>query len=166
MPRRTHFDEFLCPIAQAAEVIGDPWVLLILREAFAGVTRFGEFERELGIPKNTLTERLEHLIKHGILQKRPLPPRGRRSEYVLTLKGIDLLTITFAMRDWSNKWVYGEGNEPLVVIDRRTGERVPPVTIRAGGGDEIPLFELQPQAGPGADAPLRKRLRELSGERP
>ncbi len=164
MPKRTHFDQILCPIAQAAEVVGDPWVLMILREAFAGVTRFGDFERELGIPKSTLTERLEHLIRHGVLEKKPLPPRGRRSEYVLTPKGVGLLTVTFALRDWSNQWVYGEGNEPLVVIDRRTGERVPPVAIRDAEGEEIPLFELQAQPGPGADEALVERLAGTSDE--
>ena len=156
--QRTRFDEMQCAIAQTAEVIGNPWTLLILREAFFGTTRFGKFEKRLGIAKNILTQRLEHLVGHGIMTREALPPNGKRFEYRLTPKGTDLLTVVFALRDWSDRWTYGAGSEPLLVTDRRTGKRVPPLQIRDDRGKLIPPSELQIVPGPGADAPILKRF--------
>ncbi|MCG8589027.1 MAG: helix-turn-helix transcriptional regulator [Proteobacteria bacterium] len=157
---RTNFDKIHCPIARTAAVLSDPWTALVLREAMSGTTRFTDFERALGIPKNTLTERLEHLVEHDILERKALPPRGRRFEYLLTPKGTDLLTVMSAMRDWSNRWVFGKGKEPVVVVDQRTGRRVPPVRIRDDDGELIPASELMMKAGPGADAETKARIKQ------
>lgn len=160
---RTDFEQFHCPVAQAAAVLSDPWTMLVLREAFSGTTRFSDFEKYLDIPKNTLTERLEHLVDHQVMEKEPLPPRGRRFAYRLTPRGKDLLTVVTAMRDWSNRWVYGPGNEPVVMVHRATGKRVPPVRIRDASGERMTPSELVPKPGPGADESIKDRFR---GARP
>ena len=157
MPR-TRFEEIHCPVARTASVIADPWTILILREAFFGATRFGEFETALEIPKNTLADRLERLVEWEVFRREPLPPRGRRFAYHLTARGRDLLTIISAMRDWSNHWVFGEGNEPLVVVDKRTGRPIPRIRIRDEAGEVVSAANLVAKPGPGADGVIKARL--------
>ncbi|MEM8607129.1 MAG: helix-turn-helix domain-containing protein [Myxococcota bacterium] len=121
---RKRFDQMHCGVAQALEQVGDWWSLLIIRDAFFGVRRFAEFERSLGISKNVLTDRLQRLIDHGVLERERLNEPGVRYEYALTAKGRDLWVVLTALRLWSDKWVFGEGNEPVVARDAETGRRV------------------------------------------
>lgn len=147
---RKRFDDMNCSVAQSLEVLGDWWTLLIVREAFFGTTRFADFERALGIAKNILTNRLDHLVEHEIFTREAVAPSGKRHEYRLTHKGRDLLTVLTALREWSDRWVYGEDNEPLIVCDRRTGRRAAPLRIRDQDGHVIPGRELVSRPGPGA----------------
>jgi len=147
-----------CSVAQSLEALGDWWTLLIVREALSGTRRFSDFERHLGVAKNVLADRLEHLVDHGVLTREEVGERGKRFEYRLTAKGKDLLTVVTALREWSDRWVYGEDREPLVVRDRRTGRRVPPLRIRDEQGRPIAGRELVVEPGPGADARTRRRF--------
>ena len=113
-----------CGVAQALEQVGDWWSLLIVRDASLGLRRFAEFERSLGISKNILTDRLNRLVEHGILERTRLDEPGVRFDYTLTAKGTDLWVVLTAMRLWADKWVFGEGNEPLIVRDAKTGRAV------------------------------------------
>lgn len=157
MPR-TRFEDVHCPVAQAAAAVGDGWSLLILREAFMGTRRFEDFVKYLDVSRNVLTQRLEHLVDHALLERRPITPRSRRCEYVLTEKGADLLTVLVALREWSNRWIYGEGNEPTRVIDVRTGEPPAELIIRDSSGRPVPPQFLSVVAGPGADKSTLDRL--------
>lgn len=160
--RRTRFEEMDCPIAQTGAVIGDSWTMLILREAFSGTSRFSDFERRLGIPKNTLTERLEHLVEKQVFRREALPPTGKRFAYYLTPRGFDLLTLIVAAREWGNRWVYGEGKELVLLLDRRTGKPLPPLRIRDESGAPISPLHITVAPGPGAGAEIRARLAESS----
>jgi DNA-binding HxlR family transcriptional regulator len=122
--KRKRFDKMNCGIAQALEACGDWWTLLIVRDAFFGARRFGEFQRSLGIAKNILSARLAHLVEHGILERIDAGREGERFEYRLTAKGEALLTVLTALREWADEWVFGRGNEPLVVRDRRSRRRI------------------------------------------
>jgi DNA-binding HxlR family transcriptional regulator len=80
--RRTSFGTMRCSIARTLDVVGDPWTLLVVREAFFGTTRFDDFRRNLDIPRATLSARLATLVEHGVLDRRsepdtPGPPRLR-----------------------------------------------------------------------------------------
>src|SRR5690349_8212710 len=114
MRRRFHDEN--CSVAQALEVLGDWWTLLIIRDAFLGIRRFADFELHLGISKNVLTKRLGHLVEHGVLERVDAGTHGERYEYVLTSKGKDLITLLTALRQWGDRWIYGEGNEPVRVV--------------------------------------------------
>lgn len=149
-----------CSVAQSLEVLGDWWTLLLVREAFFGTTRFKDFERNLGIAKNILAARLEHLVAHGVFTRELVGEEGKRHEYRLTAMGRDLLTVVTALREWSDRWVYGEGNEPLILRDTRTGDRVPPLRIRDAGGEVLNARYLAPEPGPGADRATRTRFRD------
>ncbi len=147
-----------CGIAQAMSALGDRWTLLIIREALLGTRRFADFQSNLGIAKNILSRRLRHLVRRGIFEKFDAGTRGQRFEYQLTDRGRDLLTVVSALRQWADKWVYGEGNEPLVVKDRRRGRRVPKLRLRDADGRPLELEDLLIEPGPGANDETRQRF--------
>jgi DNA-binding HxlR family transcriptional regulator len=100
--RRTSFSEMPCSIARTLEVVGEWWTLLIVRDAFLGVTRFDDWQARLGIARNVLTARLDRLVHHGILERRRYQERPPRDEYVLTDKGRDLGPVLGALRVWGD----------------------------------------------------------------
>src|SRR3954447_17886676 len=98
MSRRITWEGAACPIARAADVLGEPWTLLILRNATAGTTRFEDFRAELGIPDSVLPPRLPKLAARGLLTKLPSREGARtRHEYRLTQAGSDALPVLHAL---------------------------------------------------------------------
>lgn len=155
---RTRFDDQNCSIAQALEVLGDWWTLLVVREAFLGTRRFADFETRLGISKNILTARLGHLVEHGVLERIDAGVHGTRYEYALTPMGKDLATVMTALRQWADRWIYGEGNEPVLLVDRRTGETIPRLRINDASGAPIKSADLEMRPGPGATRATLRRF--------
>ncbi len=153
-----------CGIAQALEAFGDWWTLLIIRDTFFGARRFAHFQKSLGISSNILTNRLEHLVEHGILERVDAGTHGERYEYALTEKGRDLLPVLTALREWSDRWIYGPGNEPLQVCDRRTGRPVPRMRPRDADGRELGFGEVVVRPGPGASDETQGQLRSHKSE--
>lgn len=147
---RTSFSDWRCSIAQAHEILGDAWTLLVVREAFLGTRRFAAFERNLGIAKNVLADRLDRLVERGVLERVDAGHQGVRFEYALTPMGRDLAVVMTALRQWADRWVFGPGNEPLLVVDRRTGEPIERLRIRAADGSPIAGADLAMVPGPGA----------------
>src|ERR1035438_10649198 len=88
--RRTSFEEMNCSVAQTLEVVGDWWTMLVVRDCFLGITRFEAFAERLGIARNILTDRLQHLVEHGVLNRVAYSGRPARYDYRLTEKGRDL----------------------------------------------------------------------------
>ena len=156
---RKRFDGMNCSVAQALDVLGDWWTLLIVREAFFGTRRFRDFERHLGIAKTILAARLDHLVERGVFSREPVAGDGRALAYRLTPMGRDLLTVLTALREWSDRWIYGEGHEPVVMLDARTGRRPPPLRLREADGALLDVRHLVAAPGPGADAATRARFR-------
>jgi DNA-binding HxlR family transcriptional regulator len=161
---RKRFGEMNCGIAQSLEVLGDWWTLLIVRDAFFGTRRFGDFEKSLGVAKNILTARLAHLVEHGIFERVDVGQEGERFEYRLTEKGEALLPVLTTLREWSDEWVFGRGNEPVIVRDRRTGRRVPKLRVTDAEGRVLERRDLRTEPGPGATRDTR-RLFERQRER-
>lgn len=147
---RRRFDDMNCGIAQALEVLGDWWTLLIVRDAFFGLRRFSDFQAELGIAKNILSDRLQRLVEHEILEKREVGESGSRFEYHLTAKGEALLPLLTTLREWSDEWIFGKGNEPVIVKDRRTGRPLQALRVRSRDGRVLGRRDLKSEAGPGA----------------
>jgi DNA-binding HxlR family transcriptional regulator len=157
---RKRFDDMNCGIGQALEVFGDWWTLLIIRDAFFGVRRFADFERSLGIAKNILSARLQHLVDHEIFEKVDVGAEGQRFEYRLTDKGEALLPVLTALREWSDEWVFGRGHEPIVFYDR-SGKRVPRMKLTNAEGKTLGRRDLRAQPGPGASKETLQRLEAL-----
>jgi DNA-binding HxlR family transcriptional regulator len=90
-----------CAIASALEVIGERWTLLIVRDALFGVRRFSDFQAHLDVPKAVLSDRLNTLVEHRILKRRPDPQHPRRHFYELTDAGRELWPVVNALAVWS-----------------------------------------------------------------
>lgn len=155
---RKRFGEMNCGVAQALEALGDWWTLLIVRDAFFGARRFGEFERSLGIAKNILAARLRRLVAHGVFERVAVGTAGDRYEYRLTAKGQALLPVLVALREWSDEWVYGRGHEPIVFRERATGRRLPRLRVTNRDGVELKSKDILATPGPGASLETRQRL--------
>lgn len=162
---RRRFTDHNCAVARALEVLGDWWTLLVVREAMFGTRRFADFEAELGISKNILTRRLDHLVAHGVLERVDAGVHGPRYEYALTAMGKDLITVVTALRQWGDRWVLGEGHEPLVVHDRRTGRPIPRLRLRGEDGEPLRAHDLELRAGPGASRRTRERIARTAADR-
>ncbi|UOZ09094.1 helix-turn-helix domain-containing protein [Amycolatopsis sp. WQ 127309] len=149
--QRTNFGEMACSIARTLVVIGEPWSPLILRDVWVGFTRFEQLQADLGISRKVLTERLNHLVEHGVLDRRPYDQRPRY-EYVLTEKGTDLVDLLMVMAGWGDKWLAGAAGPPVVYRHRGCGE------ISAAGvrcthcGEPMHARDVDPLPGPGAAA--------------
>ncbi|MCT9870719.1 winged helix-turn-helix transcriptional regulator [Paenarthrobacter aurescens] len=125
-----------CPVARAADLVGDKWILLIIRDSLDGKRRFSEFERSLGVAKNILSDRLRLLVDRGILTRTP-NDRGTRSEYELTGAGRDLFTLILSLRQWGERNAFAAGEKHSVVIDHLTGEPVPQLQPHREDGSEL-----------------------------
>lgn len=148
---RKRFTYMKCGIAQALDAFGDWWTLLIVRDAFFGIRRFSDFQQNLGIAKNILTDRLARLVDQGIMVRVDAGQSGHRYEYELSDKGEALLPVLTALRDWSDTWVFGKGLEPLIVTDRKSGKRIQKIKVLSSDGRALTRKDLQSKAGPGAD---------------
>ena len=113
MGRKKTFGDFTCSIARTLDVVGDRWTLLVLRDVFVGINRFDEIQRDLGIARNVLAERLESLVRDGVLERRAYQERPPRHEYMLTQKGKDLQSVLLAMVAWGDRWQGAKEGPPV-----------------------------------------------------
>ena len=101
--RRKSFADDRCPVARTLDRVGDPWSILILRDAGFGKTRFDEFEESLGIASNMLSRRLASLVEAGMLERHRYSERPPRDEYVLTPQGRDFQPVLSAFKAYGDK---------------------------------------------------------------
>jgi DNA-binding HxlR family transcriptional regulator len=135
-----------CSLARALEVVGERWTLLILRDAFFGVRRFGDFAAHLGVPRAVLSDRLSSLDEAGVLTG--TTGRHGHTEYVLTSKGLELWPVIRVLLDWGDEHYSARG--PRRVFRHAADDG--PVT--AGGtcatcGQDVPVADLVITPGPG-----------------
>ncbi|MYS22333.1 transcriptional regulator, HxlR family [Streptomyces sp. DvalAA-14] len=132
--RKTDLSGASCPIARSLGEIGDWWSLLIVRDALAGMTRFGEFQRSLGCAKNILSVRLAKLVEHGVLATAPASDGSAYRGYRLTEKGMALRVPLVALRQWGEDNLFGADEEWLGLVDKRDGLPVARLDMRAQDG--------------------------------
>ncbi|MBV8699028.1 winged helix-turn-helix transcriptional regulator [Bradyrhizobium sp.] len=137
MVKRTSLEGDACPIARALDVIGDWWSLLIVRDAFLGARRFGEFQKKLGLAKNILSARLRALIDRGILATAPASDGSAYHEYVLTPKGRGLFTVLVALRQWSEQFDDRPDEIGTLLVDRSKGKPVRPLALHSQDGRQL-----------------------------
>ncbi|URQ75102.1 MAG: helix-turn-helix transcriptional regulator [Candidatus Ochrobactrum gambitense] len=148
MVRKKSLKGDYCPSARALDVIGDWWSLLIVREAFDDVTRFSAFQKNLGIARNILAERLRKLTGEGILESAPDPNGGAHQEYVLTAKGRDLLPVVVALRQWGEKHLFAPEEPHSRLVDSVSGQNIAKLDVRAQDGrilsvDDVVLIKVR-----------------------
>jgi DNA-binding HxlR family transcriptional regulator len=167
--------------SRAIAVLGDAWVLRILRSAFRGVSRFGEFLRALDVSRAVLSDRLERMMADGLLERRPAP-HGAHAEYRLTPRGLDLWTVLIGMWRWERDWGTGQALRQVLPVDRprprlvhlACGHVITPQYVCGHCAGVVSPFDTeamaQPEGGatrttPGLrDLPMRKRYRKARGD--
>ena len=147
--KRRSFEDMNCSVAQALEIVGEWWTLLILRDAFVGIRRFDEFQARLGISRNVLTTRLDDLVEHGVLQRVQYSERPPRDEYRLTPKGRGLWTVLHALREWGDEWIVGEDKASVVMLHE--GHRSTTQLHCSECGEKVGIRDVRLVPGPGAD---------------
>ncbi len=140
------FDQFNCPLAQSLSVIGEHWTLLIIRDAFFGLRRFDEFQKDLGIARNVLSDRLKKLVQAGVLKKSSGPGHA---DYRLTEKGLALQPILLAMSQWGDTYLPHPDGKRLTFVDRRDGKAIKPIGAYAADGRRLKPHDIRAEAGPG-----------------
>jgi DNA-binding HxlR family transcriptional regulator len=157
--QRTSFEDMTCSVAQCLEVVGEWWSLLIIRDAFLGVTRFDDFQARLGISRNILTRRLNHLVESEVLRRVAYSDHPPRSEYRLTRKGRDLWHVITAMRQWGDRWAAPDG-PPLEIRHTGCGHVVMALPACSHCGETLDARSVTARPGPGAvDADFGGTLR-------
>lgn len=155
MPRRKSFEAMNCSVAQCLEVVGEWWSLLIVRDALMGISRFDDFEARLGISRNVLTQRLDHLVGCGVLEREAYQDHPVRYDYRLSKKGRELWKVLEAMRHWGDQWA-APGGEPAHLVHDTCGEITTAVAVCSSCGERLYLRDLHLIPGPGGgDLPLQ-----------
>jgi DNA-binding HxlR family transcriptional regulator len=133
-----------CPIGRAADLVGDRWTLLVLREATIGVRRFDEFRARLGIADNILSSRLRRLVEHGVLTKLPYQDgRRERFEYGLTQAGADLAPVLQALAGWGEEYTTpAQPRQPMRVVHLVCGGHIGPDQTCSTCAAFVPRQEL------------------------
>ena len=158
--QRTSFTDFKCPAARALESVGDWWSMLILRDAFQGLTRFDEFQKSLGVAPNILAKRLKHLTGEGLFERRLYNERPPRYEYVLTAKGRDFFPVLMALFAWGNRHLPPE-EVAMRLGDADTGEDRDPLLIDRVTGQAFAPEETILKPGPAADDAVYERIAHM-----
>jgi DNA-binding HxlR family transcriptional regulator len=128
-------------VADALAVVGEKYALLVLREAFYGVRRFDEFQRNIGAPRDVLTARLRRLVDAGVLTRRRYSERPPRYEYRLTPAGRELRPVLMTLMAWGDKHL---ATTPSVVFEHACGADLDPVVTCRACGREVGEGELTP----------------------
>jgi len=146
-----------CPIARGVGRVGDSWSMLILRDAFYGMTRFDEFQKSLGIAPNILTRRLQDLVTDGMLQAVQYQQHPSRNEYQLTELGLDFRPVLLAMLDWGNRHFFPEG-KVFQLIEKSSGRVVETQVVDKLTKDPISRETHAIQPGPMASDGAHYRI--------
>ena len=158
--QRTNFTNLQCPVARSLERVGEWWSILIMRDAFYGLTRFDEFQKSLSIAPNILTRRLNALVEAGLLERHRYSERPPRDEYLLTPRGRDFRPVTQALLAWGNRHFAPEGAS-VVYANSETGEVADPVMIDRVSGRPMSDPVFGPVAGPAAGEAILQRMAKV-----
>ena len=165
--QRKSFGSMTCPIARSLERVGEWWSILILRDAFRGLTRFDQFQKSLDIAPNMLTRRLNALVESGLLERRAYSEHPPRHEYVLTERGRDFRPVLWSLLAWGNRHFAPEGAS-VIVVDTETGEPADPVLVdrRTGKVMVEPAFRSVPGASGRQERVMSAQVARARDRRP
>jgi DNA-binding HxlR family transcriptional regulator len=158
MSTRQDFED---SVGAAANLLGDRWTFLILREAFFGTRRFNEFAENLGLSRNILSSRLKLLVSQGIFEEHPYGPSKVRNEYRLAQAGRDIFPIVVALLQWGDKYLVGSRGPSIVLRHTPCGNDADPLLVCRACRKPIELGEILPTPGPGASEWVRDHLSQL-----
>ena len=156
------YDSSTCSIARTAQILGDRWTVLVVRDLFNGVRRFDELQGHLGIARDILTKRLALLVEEGLVERRAYQVQGERArhEYVLSKAGRELRTVLVALMDWGDHHRAGPAGPPVSLRHKDCGAEIHTHVICDDGhqiesttrAELIPLAGARLSTGPKAGA--------------
>ena len=149
---RTDTSAWPCTIARSADVLGDDWILLVMRQACLGTRRFEDFQRALGIGRSILTAKLNRLVAEEMLRRVEYQQRPVRHEYRLTDKGRDVYPILAALAAWGERWLSGPEGTPLVLHHDACDHDMHAVVVCSECRRPLDVREVSARPGPGAGA--------------
>jgi len=144
--------EMPCSVARALSIVGDRWTLLILRDSFMGTKRFDKFQKQIGLSRHRLTDRLNKLVEYEILRKVPYQEKPRRHEYRLTRKGVELYPVLMTLAKWGDNWMAGENGPPIEYFHTACNHQMSMNLSCSECGEVINPKEVIPKVGPGLKA--------------
>lgn len=136
-----------CSVARTMAVIGDRWTMLVLRNAFMGTRRFDDFQNQLSVTRQVLTDRLKRLVEAGVFRKEAYQPN--RYEYRLTKMGLDLYPVLLAVTAWGDTWLDEGNGPPLTFQHKGCGETMKPVLVCSECREPVAARDVIPMIGPG-----------------
>jgi DNA-binding HxlR family transcriptional regulator len=145
---RANFGTMHCSMARALDVIGDPWTPLVLRDLYLGLTRFDELAVDLGLARNLLARRLDHLVERGVVERRAYQDHPPRYDYRLTASGREVVPILMALTAWGDRWV-GPQEGPPIRFRHACGEIVEPAVTCPACREPFTLSTVTSLPGPG-----------------
>ncbi len=158
--KKTRFADTPCPIARSLDRVGEWWSILILRDAFHGLSKFDEFQQSLGLSPTLLTRRLKFLVESDILYKQPYQTRPVRYEYRLTERGKDFFPVLVTLFHWGNTHLAEEGIA-AELVDRRSGQAIQPQLIDALTRQPVALQHITLAPGPAAGEAMFRRASRM-----
>jgi DNA-binding HxlR family transcriptional regulator len=152
-------------VGRTLSLVGERWSILILREAFFGVRRYGQLARNLNIPRPTLSLRLRKLVDAGLLDRVLYAADPDRHEYRLTQAGRDLFPAVIALMRWGDTYLAGAEGPPIVLHHETCGNPTRPHLTCDVCGEEINTRNVRPERGPGFTAePVASSTRARRGK--
>ena len=142
----------ICSIARTLDVAGEPWTPLILRDVWVGFNRFDDIQRDLGISRKVLADRLRTLVESGMLVRRQYSERPPRYEYELTEKGYEFCTVLMTITAWGDRWTAGEAGPPVLIRHRGCGQHAHADVRCSHCGEPLRADEVDVEEGPGQRA--------------
>jgi len=157
-----------CSLARSLDVAGEWWTPMIVRDVWLGVRRFDQIQWNLGLSRKVLADRLDTLVREGVLERRPYQERPPRDEYVLTDKGRELMEVFLALIAWGDRWTADEAGPPMLFRHKGCGELTQAMVTCSCCGESLHAREVRIEPGPGAHVgrgtrPLEQLL-ESAGE--
>jgi len=152
MAKRKSLKDDSCPVARSLDMIGDRWSLLIIRDAFDGMRRFGEFQKSLGVARNILADRLHTLVDDEILEVAPASDGSSYQEYVLTAKGQELFPVMVGLRQWGESHLFAKGEAHSRLVESSSGKVIQKMALQSRDGRVLgPADTVVQKLKPGRD---------------
>jgi DNA-binding HxlR family transcriptional regulator len=148
---RSDYPGQLCSIARSLEIVGERWSLLIVRDVMNGHRRFNQLQKTLGVARNVLSARLQHLIEEDILERRAYQSNPERYEYFLTEKGLDLWPALIALLSWGDRYSPGPEGPPMLIVHKECGGAVSDRGICESCGKLLHARDARAIPGPGLE---------------
>jgi DNA-binding HxlR family transcriptional regulator len=162
---RSDFGTMHCSMARALDVIGDPWTPLVLRDLYLGLTRFDELAEDLGVARNLLARRLDHLVERGVVERHAYQDHPPRHDYRLSASGREVVPILMALTAWGDRW-FGPQAGPPIRFRHACGNIVEPAMTCPFCGEPFTLSTVTPSPGPGHKSADGTRLVGAAGFHP